>query len=80
AFGFREGVLEPGRPADLVVMDAPYGSVARDAVEAFSVGDIPGIAMVMIDGVVRVGRSRMTPPPSKQIKTSGEAKMPEGGH
>ncbi|MEM0442959.1 MAG: TatD family hydrolase [Candidatus Caldarchaeum sp.] len=80
AFGLREGVLEPGRPADLVVMDAPYGSVARDAVEAFSVGDIPGIAMVMIDGVVRVGRSRMTPPPSKQIKTSGEAKMPEGGH
>ncbi|MEM0440044.1 MAG: TatD family hydrolase [Candidatus Caldarchaeum sp.] len=80
AFGLKEGVLEPGRPADLVVMDAPYGSVANDAVEAFSIGDTPGIAMVMIDGVVRVGRSRMTPPPSKQIKTSGEAKLPEGAH
>jgi enamidase len=25
-------------------------------------GDIPGIGMVMIDGIVRCGRSRNTPP------------------
>ncbi|MCS7133653.1 MAG: TatD family hydrolase [Candidatus Caldarchaeum sp.] len=80
AFGLKEGLLEPGRPADLVVMDAPYGSVGKDALEAFKLGDIPGIAMVMIDGAVRVGRSRMTPPPTKQIKTEGLAKLPEGGH
>ncbi|BAJ50099.1 amidohydrolase [Candidatus Caldarchaeum subterraneum] len=79
-FGLREGIIETGRPADLVVIDAPYGSVAKDAVEAFSIGDIPGIAMVMIDGVPRVGRSRMTPPPTRSIKTEGSAKLPEAGH
>ncbi|MCS6768983.1 MAG: amidohydrolase family protein [Candidatus Caldarchaeum sp.] len=79
-FGLKEGILEPGRPADLVVIDAPYGSVAKDALEAFSIGDIPGVAMVMVDGVPRVGRSRMTPPPSRQVKTEGDAKLPEGGH
>ncbi|MCS7133255.1 MAG: amidohydrolase family protein [Candidatus Caldarchaeum sp.] len=80
AFGLKEGVLEPGKPADLVVLDAPYGSVGKDALEAFQLGDIPGVAMVMVDGLVRVGRSRMTPPPTRQIKTEGSAKLPEGGH
>ncbi|MEM1946788.1 MAG: TatD family hydrolase [Candidatus Caldarchaeum sp.] len=80
AFGLNEGILEPERPADLLVVDAPYGSVGKDALEAFSVGDIPGIAMVMVDGIPRVGRSRMTPPPTRQIKTEGAARIPEGGH
>jgi enamidase len=79
-FGLREGVIEPGRPADLVVADSPYGSVATDALGAFSVGDIPGIAMVMIDGKPRVGRSRMTPPPSRQLRVEGAVHLPEGGH
>ncbi len=79
-FGLREGVLEEGRPADLVVMDAPYGSVAKTALEALTIGDIPGVAMVMIDGVPRVGRSRMTPPPVRQVTVKGAVKLPEGGH
>ena len=28
-------------------------------------GDLPGIGMVIIDGVVRCGRSRNTPPATK---------------
>ncbi len=79
-FGRSEGVLDEGRPADLVVIDAPYGSAARDALEALAIGDIPGVAMVMIDGQPRVGRSRMTPPPNRQVKTEGEVHLPAGGH
>ena len=56
------GMLKPGYEADLVIMDAPLGSVGSDALGAFAAGDHPGIAAVIIDGVLRVGKSRNTPP------------------
>ena len=36
-------------------------------------GDIPGVGMVMIDGLVRCGRSRNTPPAERvpTIATAG---------
>ena len=49
-------------PADFVFLDKPQHSSGRDLLEAVSFGDIPGIGMVMIDGIVRTGRSRSTPP------------------
>jgi enamidase len=61
AFRLATGTLEPGRPADLVVCDAPNGGYARDAFGAIGRGDIPGISCVVIDGVVQVMRSRNTP-------------------
>jgi enamidase len=61
AFRLTTGTIEPGRPADLVVCDAPNGSLARDAFGAIRRGDIPGISCVIIDGAVRVMRSRNTP-------------------
>jgi len=64
--GLSEGVIEEGRPADLVIMDAPLGSVGKDALEAIKVGDIPGITMVMIDGEIRVRKSRNTPQPHRE--------------
>jgi len=79
-FNRREGLLAEGKPADLVVIDAPYGSDADDALEALAIGDIPGVAMVMIDGEIRVGRSRMTPPPTRGVRTEGAAHLPTGGH
>ncbi|HSF07216.1 MAG TPA: amidohydrolase family protein [Methylomirabilota bacterium] len=57
----RTGTIAVGAPADLVVCDAPAASLARDALEAIARGDIPGISCVIIDGEVRVGRSRNTP-------------------
>jgi enamidase len=30
--------------------------------ESVALGDLPGIGMVVIDGIVRAGRSRNTPP------------------
>ena len=61
AFRLTTGVIAQGQPADLIVCDAPAGSSARDAFGAIARGDIPGISCVVIDGHVRVGRSRNTP-------------------
>jgi enamidase len=61
AFRLGTGTLAVTQPADLVVCDAPAGSTARNAFGAIARGDIPGISCVVIDGVVRVGRSRNTP-------------------
>jgi enamidase len=55
------GTIALGAPADLVVCDAPAASLAKDALDAIARGDIPGISCVVIDGAVRVGRSRNTP-------------------
>jgi enamidase len=57
----RTGTIAVGAPADLLVCDAPAASLARDAFGAIARGDIPGISCVIIDGEVRVGRSRNTP-------------------
>jgi len=57
------GILEEGRPADIVLLHKITGSVAKDALESFAKGDLPGISTVIIDGEVRVaGRSQQTPP------------------
>jgi len=60
-YELNTGKIEVGREADFVIMDAPYGSVAQDALEALSLGDIPGVSMVVIDGEITAGRSRNTP-------------------
>lgn len=56
------GLIEPGRAADFVFMDKAQHTAGKDLLESIALGDIPGIGMVMIDGVVRCGRSRNTPP------------------
>ena len=64
-YRLNRGVIAEGREADLVVCDAPTGSVARDALSALSAGDLPGISMVLIDGAITIGRSRNTPPAAR---------------
>lgn len=56
------GLIAVGQPADFVFMDKPQHSSGKDLLDAISLGDIPGIGMVVIDGIVRTGRSRSTPP------------------
>lgn len=56
------GFIAPGMPADIVFLDKPQHSAGKHLLDAVSLGDIPGIGMVMIDGIVRTGRSRNTPP------------------
>ena len=60
-YGLNTGKLEVGREADLLVLDAPYGSVADTALSGLALGDIPGISLVVIDGRITAGRSRNTP-------------------
>ena len=55
------GFLKVGAVADIVVMDAPWGSTASDALGALTIGDIPGITAVITDGQLRNLTSRNTP-------------------
>jgi enamidase len=56
------GLVEVGRAADFVFMDRAQHTAGLTLLESVELGDIPGIGMVMIDGIVRCGRSRNTPP------------------
>ncbi len=56
------GLVEPGRDADFVFMDKAQHTAGTTLLDSVQLGDIPGIGMVMIDGLVRCGRSRNTPP------------------
>ena len=56
------GLVEEGRAADFVIMDKAQHSAGKDILESIELGDIPGIGMTIIDGVIRSRRSRNTPP------------------
>ncbi|HCP79363.1 MAG TPA: Enamidase, partial [Pusillimonas sp.] len=56
------GLIEVGRAADFVIMDRAQHSPAENILESVRLGDIPGVGMVIIDGIVRCQRSRNTPP------------------
>ncbi|MCX8521778.1 MAG: amidohydrolase family protein [Rhodoferax sp.] len=56
------GLIAPSRAADLVFMDKAQHSAGRNLLDSVRLGDLPGIGMVMIDGIVRCERSRNTPP------------------
>jgi len=56
------GLLEVGKAADFVILDRAQHSAGRTLLESVALGDIPGIGMTIIDGVIRTERSRNTPP------------------
>ena len=56
--GLNCGLIEVGRAADFVFMDRAQHTAGRTLLESVQLGDIPGVGMVMIDGIVRCGRSR----------------------
>jgi enamidase len=59
------GLIEVGRTADVVLMDKAQHSPAKNMLDSIALGDLPGIGMIIIDGFVRAGRSRNTPPAEK---------------
>jgi len=59
------GLIEVGRAADFVFMDKAQHSSGKDILESVRLGDLPGIGMTVIDGIVRSQRSRNTPPAGK---------------
>jgi enamidase len=56
------GLIEVGRAATFLMMDRAQHSPGKTVLASMQRGDLPGIGMVMIDGVVSSGRSRNTPP------------------
>lgn len=66
-YGLNTSLIKVGKEADLIVMDAPLGSVGQNALQAIGAGDIPGIALVMIDGEIKVKVSRNTPPATRSV-------------
>jgi enamidase len=60
--GLDSGQVALGRAADLVLLDRAQHTAGRDLLESVRLGDIPGVGMVLIDGIVRCQRSRNTPP------------------
>ena len=60
------GIIAEGLEADLVIMDAPMGSVGEDTLAAIAAGDVPAVSMVLVDGEIVVSKSRNTPPPVRR--------------
>jgi enamidase len=67
-YKLSSGRIAPGLEADFVIMDAPIGSAAKDALETIRIGDTPGISGVIIDGELVVTKSRNTPPAQHQLE------------
>ena len=63
--GLDSGLMEEGRAADFVFMDAPQHSAGKSLLESVRLGDLPGIGMTVIDGIIRSERSRNTPPAAR---------------
>ena len=59
------GLIEVGRAADFVIMDKAQHSAGKNLLDSVQLGDLPGIGMTIIDGIVRTQRSRNTPPAGK---------------
>lgn len=66
-YGLNTGIIAQGKEADIIIADKPMGSVGTDALSAMEAGDLPGIALVMIDGEIKVNKSRNTPPAQGKV-------------
>jgi enamidase len=59
------GQVAIGRDATFVFMDKAQHSAGNTLLKSIEAGDLPGIGMVVIDGVVSAQRSRNTPPATR---------------
>jgi enamidase len=73
------GIIEVGRAADFVLMDKAQHSSGKNLLESIQLGDLPGIGMVLIDGVIKCQRSRNTPPAEKVPEILKQAASAAGG-
>ncbi len=59
------GLIEVGRAADFVFLDRAQHSAGNTLLDSIRLGDLPGVGMTVIDGIVRTQRSRNTPPATR---------------
>ncbi|RLI24386.1 MAG: Enamidase, partial [Candidatus Hecatellales archaeon] len=67
-YELESGVIRKGMAADLVAIDTPIGSPGRDALEALKEGNVPAVAMIMIDGEVKSFWGKNTEPPMRRVE------------
>lgn len=61
----NSGLIAEGREADFVFLDKAQHSSGKNLLDSIQKGDLPGIGMVVIDGIVSAQRSRNTPPATR---------------
>ena len=66
------GLVRPGWAADFVLMDQAQHAPGKDMLDSISLGNLPGVGMTVIDGVIRSRRSRNTPPATRLPSVVGE--------
>ena len=59
------GIIEPGKSADFILIDMAQHAPGKDMLESIRQGNLPGVGMTVIDGIVRTTRSRNTPPATR---------------
>lgn len=70
-YGLNSGILDVGRDADIVLIDACAGGSQNDAISALRNGDVPAVGAVVTDGIPRfVGRSRNTPATTRHVRVA----------
>lgn len=62
------GILETGYSADFVFLDQAQNSPGKTMLESVQQGNLPGVGMTIIDGIIRTQRSRNTPPANRLPK------------
>jgi enamidase len=66
------GLVATGRAATFVMIDKAQHSAGKNVLDSIQRGDLPGIGMVIIDGVVSAQRSRNTPPATAAPEVVGK--------
>ena len=56
------GLIEVGKAADFILIDTAQHAPGKDMLDSIHQGNLPGVGMTIIDGIVRSTRSRNTPP------------------
>ncbi len=74
------GFIKIGCDADFVFLDQAQHSSGKDMFESISLGNLPGVGMTIIDGIVRSERSRNTPPANRVPQIVGAPKSASSGH
>lgn len=59
------GIVEEGRSADVILIDQAQHAPGKDMLDSVHQGNLPGVGMTVIEGIVRTGRSRNTPPATR---------------
>mgnify|MGYP005812113395 CR=1 FL=1 len=68
-YRLNTGLLQPGKEADVLLIDACAGGSQDDALSALRNGDVPAVSAVLTAGVPRfVGRSRNTPAGIRNVR------------